>query len=78
MRHVWRNALTGLLVLAALAGVFSAGFYFGTTRGASADATGEFGTLWNVRSTLERTFIGEIPSVQRQAWGAARGAWSSR
>lgn len=77
MRHVWRSALTGLLVLAALASVFSAGFYFGTTRGASADATGEFGTLWNVRSTLERTFIGEIPSVQRQAWGAARGLVSA-
>lgn len=77
MRHLWRNALTGLLVLAALAGVFSAGFYLGSTRSARADDSTEFASLWNVRSTLERTFIGEIPSVQRQAWGAARGLVSS-
>lgn len=77
MRHLWRNTLTGLLVLAALAGVFSAGFYIGSTRSARAEAPAEFGNLWTVRGTLERSFIGEIPSSQKQAWGAARGLVSA-
>ncbi len=33
----------------------------------------EFDTLWSVRSLLARYFIGDIPSDQEQAWGAAHG-----
>ena len=32
-----------------------------------------FDVLWSVRAILDRSFIGEIPSAQQQAYGAAHG-----
>ena len=73
MRQIGRNAFTGLLVFAAIAAIFGGGFYFGSRQPASAAAPGAFDELWTVRGMLERTFIGEVPSDQKQAWGAAHG-----
>lgn len=73
MRQFGRNAVTGLLVLAAIAAIFVGGYYIGARQSASAAAPGAFDGLWTVRGMLERTFIGEIPSDQKQAWGAAHG-----
>jgi carboxyl-terminal processing protease len=78
MRRVGRNALTGLLVLAAIAAVFFGGYYFGSQGGpfglgAGATGASAFDELWTVRGMLERSFIGDIPSDQKQAWGAAHG-----
>jgi carboxyl-terminal processing protease len=82
MRQFGRNALTALLVLAAIAAVFIGGYYFGTHNPGSLplpSATGSnaFDDVWTVRGMLERTFIGEIPSEQKQAWGATHGLVAS-
>mgnify|MGYP000963575913 CR=1 FL=1 len=73
MRYIGRNLLTGVLVLAAIACIFVAGYYFGTKNIVQSAAPAEFDTLWAARGLLERSFIGEIPSDQRQAWGATHG-----
>jgi carboxyl-terminal processing protease len=73
MRLIWRGFLSALLVLTVTAGVFAAGFYFGTREAARPAEPAEFDMLWTVRDMLERSFIGEIPSDQEQAWGAAHG-----
>ncbi len=77
MRQFGRNALTGLLVLAAIAAIFGGGYYFGSRGQASAGPSSAFDELWTVRGMLERTFIGELPSEQKQAWGAAHGMVAS-
>jgi len=77
MRYIGRNLLTGVLVLAAIACVFVAGYYFGARNIAQSAAPSEFDTLWRARGLLERSFIGEIPSDQRQAWGATHGMVAS-
>jgi len=77
MRYIGRNLLTGVLVLAAIACVFVAGYYFGTRNTVQSAAPAEFDTLWAARGLLERSFIGEIPSDQRQAWGATHGMVAS-
>jgi carboxyl-terminal processing protease len=73
MRQFGRSVVTGLLVLAAIAGVFAGGYYFGSRETVSASSPEAFNRLWTVRGMLERSFIGEIPSEQKQAWGAAHG-----
>lgn len=73
MRQFGRNVLTGLLVLAAIAAIFGGGYYFGSRQTASAGSPDAFDDLWIVRGMLERSFIGEIPSDQKQAWGATKG-----
>lgn len=73
MRNIGRNILTGVIVLAAIACVFVAGYYFGTRNKTQPTAAAEFDTLWAARELLERSFIGELPSSQQQAWGATHG-----
>lgn len=73
MRNIGRNILTGVIVLAAIACIFVAGYYFGTKSNAQPAVPAEFGTLWAARELLERSFIGEIPSSQQEAWGATHG-----
>jgi hypothetical protein len=73
MPQFGRTLLTALLGVAVVAAIFVSGFYFGTQRGAEAIIPGEFGQLTTVRAMLERSFIGEIPTTQKQAWGAAHG-----
>lgn len=77
MRYIARNLLTGVLVLAAIASVFVAGYYFGTKNIVLPAAPAEFDTLSAARGLLERSFIGEIPSDQQQAWGATHGMVAS-
>ncbi len=77
MRQFGRNAVTGLLVLAAVAAVFFGGYYFGTRQNAAEASPDSFSELWTVRGMLERTFIGEAPGDQQQAWGALHGLVAS-
>lgn len=81
MRQFGRTVFTSLLVLAAIAAVFVGGYYFGARNlvplGGSAAPAAAFDELWSVRGLLERTFIGEIPSDQKQAWGAVHGMVAS-
>ena len=65
--------VVGLLLALLIAGVFASGYWLGNRRVAHADADAGFDVLWNVRAILERSFIGEIPSAQQQAYGAAHG-----
>ncbi len=69
----WRWFAVGLALTLVLAGVFASGYWLGNHRVAHADADASFDVLWNVRSILDRSFIGEIPSTQQQAYGAAHG-----
>jgi carboxyl-terminal processing protease len=73
MRQFGRVVATSFLVVAAIAGVFAGGYYFGSRETASASAPDAFNRLWTVRAMLEKSFIGEIPGEQKQAWGAAHG-----
>ena len=78
MRQFGRNLFTGLLVLTAIAAVFLGGYYFGSRGaglplGASAAESSAFDELWTVRGLLQRSFIGDVPTDQKQAWGAAHG-----
>ena len=75
MRQLGRNLVTGLLVFAAIAGVFAGGYYFGSRRRRARSPPDAFGRLWTVRSLFERSFIGDVPSEQKQAWGAATASW---
>lgn len=77
MRQFGRIFVTSLLVLAAIAGVFAGGFYFGSHQTASASSPDAFNRLWTVRAMLERSFIGDIPDEQAQAWGATHGLVAS-
>jgi carboxyl-terminal processing protease len=77
MRQFGRIVITTLLVVAAIAGVFAGGYYFGSRETAGAAASDAFARVWTVRAMLERSFIGEIPSEQQQAWGAAHGLVAS-
>lgn len=73
----WRGFVVGFvvgIVVGILAGgVFLLGYELGGRRNTDAGADGEFSTLWTVRNLLERSFIGETPSVSTQVHGAARG-----
>ena len=69
----WRWFVVGLVLALLMAGVFASGYWLGNRRVAHADADAGFDVLWNVRAILERSFIGEIPSAQQQAYGAAHG-----
>ena len=69
----WRWFVVGLVLALLMAGVFASGYWLGNRHVAQADADAGFDVLWNVRAILERSFIGEIPSAQQQAYGAAHG-----
>jgi len=69
----WRWLVMGLALVALIAGVFAAGYWLGNHRVAQADADSGFDVLWSVRAILDRSFIGEIPSAQEQAYGAVHG-----
>lgn len=69
----WRGFVVGIVVGILAGGVFLLGYELGGRRNTDAGADGEFSTLWTVRNLLERSFIGETPSVSTQVHGAARG-----
>jgi carboxyl-terminal processing protease len=77
MRQFGRSLVTGLLVLAAIAGVFAGGYYFGSRQTVNAASPDAFNRMWTVRGMLERAFIGDIPTEQKQAWGATHGLVAS-
>lgn len=69
----WRGLVIVLLAGVALGGVFLAGYVLGGRPPSRAEAGVEFDVLWSVRDLLDRSFIGEMPSAQAQAYGAAHG-----
>ena len=69
----WRWLVVGLVLILLIVGVFASGYWLGNRRVAHAEADTGFDVLWNVRAILDRSFIGEIPSAQQQAYGAAHG-----
>ena len=69
----WRWLVMGLALVALIAGVFATGYWLGNHRVAQAEADSGFDVLWSVRAILDRSFIGEIPSAQEQAYGAVHG-----
>ena len=69
----WRGFAAVLVAAAVLGGVFVAGYTFGGRQPDRADAGAAFDVLWTVRGLLDRSFVGEIPSAQAQAYGAAHG-----
>ena len=69
----WRWLVVSLVLILLVAGVFASGYWLGNRRVADAEADTGFDVLWNVRAILDRSFIGEIPSAQQQAYGAAHG-----
>ena len=69
----WRWVVVSLVLILFILGVFASGYFLGNRRMARAEADTGFDVLWNVRAILDRSFIGEIPSAQQQAYGAAHG-----
>ena len=69
----WRWFVVGLVLALLMAGVFGSGYWLGNRRVAHAEAETGFDVLWSVRAILDRSFIGEIPTAQQQAYGAAHG-----
>jgi carboxyl-terminal processing protease len=69
----WRWVVVSLVLILFILGVFASGYFLGNRRVARAEADTGFDVLWNVRAILDRSFIGEIPSAQQQAYGAAHG-----
>ena len=69
----WRWLVVGLALVALIAGVFASGYWLGNHRVAHAEADAGFDLLWSVRAILDRSFIGEVPSAQQQAYGAVHG-----
>jgi carboxyl-terminal processing protease len=63
----------GLVFALLLAAVFASGYWLGNHRVADAQTDAGFDVLWSVRAILDRSFIGEIPSAQQQAYGATHG-----
>ncbi len=69
----WRGLVIVLVAGGILGGVFLAGYALGDRRPSRAEAGAEFDILWTVRDLLDRSFIGETPAPQVQAYGAAHG-----
>ena len=69
----WRWLVVSLVLILLIVGVFASGYWLGNRRVAHAEADTGFDVLWTVRAILDRSFIGEIPSAQQQAYGAAHG-----
>ncbi len=72
----WRGFTAGLVIGLIAGGVFLLGYGLGTRQASAAD-TADFGILWQVRSLLDRSFIGDAPAVEKQVYGAARGLVAS-
>ncbi len=72
----WRGFAAGLVIGLIAGGVFLLGYGLGTRQASAAD-TADFGILWQVRSLLDRSFIGDAPAVEKQVYGAARGLVAS-
>ena len=69
----WRWVVVSLVLIVFILGVFASGYFLGNRRVAHAEADTGFDVLWSMRAILDRSFIGEIPSAQQQAYGAAHG-----
>ena len=69
----WRGLVVGLAVVALLGAGFLLGVTFNRRHASTAEAGAEFNVVWTIRDLLDKTFIGEIPTAQAQAYGAAHG-----
>ena len=71
--RAWRWLGIGALGVLLVGAVFASGYLLGHRDVARAEAGGDFDVLLDVQAILDRSFIGEIPSTQQQAYGAAHG-----
>ena len=69
----WRGLVVGLAIVLLAGSIFASGYLLGNRHVAQAEANTSFDVLWTVRDILDRSFIGDIPSAQQQAYGAAHG-----
>ncbi len=69
----WRGLVVGLAITLLAGSIFASGYMLGNRRVAHAETNAPFDVLWTVRDILNRSFIGDIPSAQQQAYGAAHG-----
>ncbi len=69
----WRWLAVGLAIALLVGGLFTSGYLLGNRHVARAEASADFDVMWTVRDILDRSFIGDIPSAQQQAYGAAHG-----
>jgi carboxyl-terminal processing protease len=74
LTHWLRKLALAFVAGIALGIVFFGGYWLGDHRTRSASAmVDDFGLLWQVRTLLTDRFIGEIPGMQAQTYGAVRG-----
>jgi carboxyl-terminal processing protease len=68
-----RGLAVGLAIALLAGSIFASGYLLGNRRVARAETNASFDVLWTVRDILNRSFIGDLPSAQQQAYGAAHG-----
>jgi carboxyl-terminal processing protease len=73
--RLWRGFLIAFGVTLLLGCVFAAGYAAGRLPAARTAAAGgpAFDVLWNVQDLLSKEFLGDAPTAQAQAYGAAHG-----
>jgi len=69
----WRWLIACLLITFLTSALFASGYLLGSHHAAGAESNVDFDILWAVRDLLDRSFIGEAPTAQKQAYGAAHG-----
>lgn len=69
----WRSFSAGLLIGFLVIGIFIGGYATGSRQRPRIAASADFSLLWTVRDLLDRTFLGDVPEVKAQVYGAARG-----
>lgn len=68
--------ITGMVVAAYGAGITTAWLLM-RDRSSSSDEAADFGVFWEAWHLVEDRFFGDLPDMQRVAWGAIRGAMAT-
>jgi carboxyl-terminal processing protease len=73
--HIWRGFLIAFGITLLMGGIFAAGFFLGRSPAGRTPTAADpaFNVLWNVQALLNKEFLGDQPTAQAQAYGAAHG-----